>query len=272
MSHKKYRTEANCLNCGATVERKYCPECGQENIEIHENFFHMAGHFIADYLHYDSKFFRSLKLLITKPGFLTKKYLEGKRVMYIHPLRLFFFVTIIMVLLANAYYKKYQQQIKRESIVKTPDEREDKAHSKQGEELKDAETLRKISQGFDNISYYLKYISFFLLPVYGLAFKLLYIRRKKYYVDHLVYTLHLQSFVYIALSVLILIPLYVSSGAREWFGVVLIALSFIYMIISLRFLHGQSWMKTIVKAVLATSFMILVTTIVVAGFIVVSFF
>lgn len=271
MSKKRYRSETNCLNCGSNVERKYCPECGQENIEIHDNFFHMAGHFIADYLHYDSKFLQSLRILIAKPGYLTKKYLEGKRVMYIHPLRLFFFITIIMVLLANAYHKKYQLRIGNESSVKISDDEQNKTHSK-NDELKEPEIVEKISRGFDNISYYLKYISFFLLPVYAFAFKLLYIRRKNYYVDHLVYTLHLQSFVYLAFCIIVFFPLYLLPAAREWFDIVLIIVSFVYMIISLRFLYMQSWIKTIVKAVLATSFMILVTTLLVAGFIFASFY
>src|ERR671912_241077 len=117
MGHKIYRSETNCLNCGAVVERKFCGECGQENIQIHDNFFHMTGHFIADYLHYDSKFFRSLRLLIFRPGYLTKQYLDGKRTRFIHPLRLFFFLTIIMVVVANAYYNKYRNVIQEEEVM-----------------------------------------------------------------------------------------------------------------------------------------------------------
>src|SRR5688572_9202177 len=98
MSHKKYREEKNCLNCGAEVSGKFCQNCGQENVEQRDNFLHMVGHFISDYLHFDSKFFRSLVPLIIKPGFLTKEYWEGKRTRYIPPLRLFFFVTILFVL------------------------------------------------------------------------------------------------------------------------------------------------------------------------------
>jgi hypothetical protein len=272
MSHKKYRKERNCLNCGAMVNSRFCPECGQENIEIHENFLHMAGHFIADYLHYDSKFFRSLKLLFTRPGFLTEQYLEGKRTLYIHPLRLYFFITIIMVLMANLYYNEYQKDIQESNIVLTE---EDKANAT-AEEVKQIEQNEKqirknIAGGFGNLSHYLKYISFFLLPVYALAFKVLYWRRKKFYVDHLVYTLHLQSFAYVVLSILLLIPLYISKSSREWFDSLLILIVAIYMVISLRHLYGQSWGKTILKAAIAIFFMLTVSVLVAAGFIFVSF-
>jgi hypothetical protein len=275
MSHKKYRNETNCLNCGATVNRKFCPECGQENVEIRDNFFHMAGHFIADYLHYDSKFLRSLKLLFTRPGFLTKQYLEGKRVRFIHPLRLFFFVTIIMVILANMYYKKYEQVIKDEKIRITSDStnRPQEKFSTLDMDKMDATGKRFItgtSVAFDRVSHYLKYISFFLLPVYALGFRMLYARRGYYYVDHLVHTIHLQSFAYIVLSLLLLIPLYLLPSSRSWFAEVLIGVTALYIVLSLRYLYHQSWLKTIAKALLATMFMFFVTMIVMAGFIVAS--
>ncbi|MBT1701404.1 DUF3667 domain-containing protein [Fulvivirgaceae bacterium PWU4] len=278
MSHKKYREETNCLNCGATVDHKYCPECGQENVEIRDSFFHMVGHFIADYLHYDSKFFQSLRLLFTRPGFLTQQYLEGKRVRFIHPLRLFFFVTIIMVLLASLYYKKYEHQIKNENIevVTTTDSTSTKQKLSDVDmnKLNDnagAQNLVHIAQGFDNITHNLKYISFFLLPVYALAFSILYSRRNYYYVDHLVHTIHLQSFAYIVLSVLLLIPLYLLPSSRDWFVKVLIVITVIYMALSLKYLHRQSWGKTIVKALLAALFMFLVTVLVVSGVMIMSF-
>ncbi len=56
------------------------------------------------------------------------------------------------------------------------------------------ETIAKLGGGVDHFIHDLKYVSFFLLPVYALIFKLLYLRRKSFYVDHLVYTMHLQSF------------------------------------------------------------------------------
>lgn len=270
MSHKKYREETNCLNCGATVDRKYCPECGQENVEIRDTFFHMVGHFIADYLHYDSKFLKSLRLLFTRPGFLTQQYLEGKRVRFIHPLRLFFFVTIIMVLLASLYYKKYEHQIKDDHITTTTTTDSTSVDQKYSEvdisKLEDSEGKKAMigmGKGFDNITHNLKYISFFLLPVYALAFSILYSRRNYYYVDHLVHTIHLQSFAYIVLSLLLLIPLYFAPSSREWFVRVLVVITIIYMALSLKYLHRQSWPKTIVKALLAALFMLFATAFVV---------
>lgn len=252
MSHKKYRTETNCLNCSADVTGKFCANCGQENIEIRESFFHLAVHTIGDFFHFDSKFFRSLIPLVIKPGYLTLEHWSGKRMRYIHPLRLFFFVTIVMVIAANAYYKKYEKEIKAEKVVTNtsatkPITAEDKVvQERQLKKIKDG-----VSKTFDYASAYLKYISFLLLPFYALVFKLLYIRHKKFYIDHLVYTLHLQSFVYIVVSAVLLIPLFITPSARSWFmSVILLSIVF-YVLFSLRNIYRQSWLKTILKTVLA---------------------
>jgi hypothetical protein len=264
MSHKKYRKETNCLNCGSEVTGKFCSDCGQENIETRENFFHLAFHTIGDFFHFDSKFFRSMIPLFVKPGFLTQEYWAGRRTNYIHPLRLFFFATIVMVIIANAYYHKYEKQIKAERITRSSTSVNDSLEPKTEQERLQRERMgRKIVSGtekvFDYAAAYLKYISFLLLPIYAFGFKLLYIRSKKLYVDHLVYTLHFQSFVNIVVSLLLLIPLFFLPSAREWFLKVTLILSILYIIISLRFLYQQSWLKTILKSFLALGYIAFIT-------------
>jgi hypothetical protein len=258
MSHKKYRTETNCLNCGAEVSGKFCSNCGQENLETRENFLHMALHTIGDFFHFDSKFFRSLVPLVTKPGFLTLEYWVGKRTYYIHPLRLFFFITIVMVILANAYYKKFEKEIKEESISRTESNAND-PRDPATRERQEKQALEGINKTFDYASAYLKYISFLLLPVYAFGFSILYYRHKKYYIDHLVYALHLQSFAYIIVSIVITVPLFIAPATREWFmDVVLLSLA-IYTFFSLRRVYQQSWGKTLLKTFLAMGYIFSVT-------------
>ena len=262
MSHKIYRTEKNCLNCGAEVTGKFCSQCGQENVETKENFFHMVTHVIGDFFHFDSKFFRSLIPLFTKPGFLTKQYWEGKRMHYIHPLRLFFFVTIVMVIIANAYYKKFEQQIKKEKVVTTTESTEIRSKEEMEQDKRQANKIvTSVDKTFDYMAAYLKYISFFLLPVYALGFKLLYIRSKRFYVDHLIYTMHLQSFAYVIISLVLLIPLFFLPSARDWFGKVVVITSMAYLLFSLRYVYKQSWLKTILKTILAVSYILFVTVV-----------
>lgn len=93
MSHGKERIENDCLNCGAIVQGRYCQDCGQENIAIKEGLWSMIRHFAYDITHYDGKFFKSLGILITKPGFLTAEYLKGKRVKYLNPIKMYVFTS-----------------------------------------------------------------------------------------------------------------------------------------------------------------------------------
>lgn len=98
MSSFKLRKEKDCLNCGHLVEKHFCPQCGQENIEVKEDALHMVAHAVADYFHFEHKFFSTLKPLLLKPGKLTQAYVSGKRVSFIHPIRLYIFVSIVFFL------------------------------------------------------------------------------------------------------------------------------------------------------------------------------
>lgn len=98
---RKLRSETNCLNCGAEIKDKFCPNCGQANYEPRESFRHIMTHFITDYLHLDEKFFSSLKFLLLKPGFLTNKYNQGERNKYVHPFRLYIFITVVFFIIQS---------------------------------------------------------------------------------------------------------------------------------------------------------------------------
>lgn len=98
MSAGKYRKEHNCLNCGAHVEKHYCSDCGQPNLELKESFWGFISHSVAHYFHFDNKFFQTLSPLLTKPGQVTLDYLAGKRARYINPVSMYIFVSIVYFL------------------------------------------------------------------------------------------------------------------------------------------------------------------------------
>ncbi|HTE25377.1 DUF3667 domain-containing protein [Flavitalea sp.] len=99
MSHSKERAEKNCLNCGETVQGRYCQVCGQENTEPKESLWGLVSHFFQDITHFDGKFFSTGKLLFTKPGFLPKEYLSGRRARYLHPIRMYVFTSALFFLI-----------------------------------------------------------------------------------------------------------------------------------------------------------------------------
>ena len=98
MSHTPLRKESDCLNCGATVQGRYCHACGQENTEPKETIWHMFTHFFYDITHFDGSFFVTLKDLLFKPGFLSKEYMLGRRKKYLHPVRMYVFTSAVFFL------------------------------------------------------------------------------------------------------------------------------------------------------------------------------
>lgn len=106
LSHFKERKDKICLNCGANVEGRYCGICGQENIEPKESFWHLITHFFNDITHFDGKFFSTVKYLLLKPGFLTAEYVRGRRVRYLHPIRMYVFTSAFCFLIIFSLINK----------------------------------------------------------------------------------------------------------------------------------------------------------------------
>lgn len=93
MSHSKVRAEKICLNCGTPTPERFCPACGQENIEPRQTVGHLISHFFSDITHFDGKFFMTVKDLFLKPGFLSREYMKGRRVSYLDPIRMYVFTS-----------------------------------------------------------------------------------------------------------------------------------------------------------------------------------
>lgn len=106
MSHLKERKEKQCLNCNAVIYGRFCHVCGQENLEPKEPFLHLVTHFIYDIVHFDGKFFDTLRYLILRPGFLAYEYMRGRRNSYLNPIRMYIFTSAIFFLIYFSVNKK----------------------------------------------------------------------------------------------------------------------------------------------------------------------
>lgn len=103
-SHLHLRKENECLNCGTVLVGPYCHNCSQANVEPKETVWHLIGHFIEDLTHFDGKFFSSLKYLIIKPGYLSEQYVKGKRVSYLNPIRMYLFISAVVLLIISSTF------------------------------------------------------------------------------------------------------------------------------------------------------------------------
>ena len=87
--------ERDCFNCGTPLTGEYCSHCGQR-AHIHRTlsaFFHDLLHGV---LHFEGKIWKTLPLLVWKPGELTRDYIEGRRARYVSPIALFLFCVFLM--------------------------------------------------------------------------------------------------------------------------------------------------------------------------------
>ena len=142
MSHIPQRTEKDCLNCGTMVQGRYCQNCGQENVVPKETFWHMFTHFFYDITHFDSSFFHTIHHLILKPGFLSREYMVGRRASYLHPIRMYVFMSAIFFLLFFSFFKPEHTTDINPAKLLTPKERADYIISLQNKLKKD--TANKI--------------------------------------------------------------------------------------------------------------------------------
>jgi len=95
--HAKGDHDSSCRNCGAPLAGAYCSACGQP-AHIHRSLLHLAEEVLHGLYHFDAKGWRTLPMLVAKPGVLTRRYIDGQRVRYVSPLALFLFTVFLMFL------------------------------------------------------------------------------------------------------------------------------------------------------------------------------
>ncbi len=88
-----------CLNCGAKLLDTFCHHCGQKDIPQRQTLGELLTNFISSFWSYEGKFFKTVKFLIIKPGFLATEYNAGKRESYYHPARMYVFISFVFFLL-----------------------------------------------------------------------------------------------------------------------------------------------------------------------------
>lgn len=94
------------MNCGTEVKGRFCHFCGQENIEPRETVWGLITHFFHDITHFDGKFFTTVKWLVTRPGYLSREYILGRRARHLHPIRMYIFSSAVFFLLFFTFFFK----------------------------------------------------------------------------------------------------------------------------------------------------------------------
>lgn len=361
----------NCENCGAPLTGEFCGQCGQHAIDYRRSIFRVVVDAADSFLNWDTKFLQTMTVLLLRPWKLTNDFNAGRRVRYVHPLRLYLIASIVFFLLARAINLDSKGPIEltaqdRSELVSSlakltgpesplsPEQREkvEAARTKLSEgegalteqergELKEAfraflkSSLRKSlepkergkmaaaiaripeppdpaveikpgdpppapaisatpkprrdgpihftmgaedgqkspfeawmerqikekigedgSKGklfLDTLRSNIPVMMLCCIPLFAFVLKILYIRKRRFYVEHLVYALHIHTFFYVAVTITALAAMGANQSVPALSGWIIGLMScavFVQVFLSIRRVYGQGWFFTTFKFLL----------------------
>ena len=93
----------DCMNCGTGLKGPFCHYCGQPDKNLVRFFPALMRDLLEDFMDFDSRFMRTIKPLLFKPGKLTRDYLDGRRFRYVPPMRLYIFSSLALFFLIAVF-------------------------------------------------------------------------------------------------------------------------------------------------------------------------
>jgi hypothetical protein len=91
---------ASSLNCDTPLAGPFCSACGQRDIPPYPSVRELIVDAFWELSGWDGRFAATVRKLMTRPGALTVDFLEGRRVRYLSPLRLYLMASLVYFLLA----------------------------------------------------------------------------------------------------------------------------------------------------------------------------
>lgn len=258
---KQLELERHCENCGSLLQGEFCHRCGQEVIHNRRFFGGVILDLLNTFFSYDSKVNRTFLPLFFKPGFLTREYMAGRRARYILPFRLYLFSSVFCFILLSLQNDLLRFEVAPESSTQQDETTLEDSISFESDTELSPELKVKLEKLSDKTARELVNMTIeatpkvllLLMPVMALILKLLYLRSRVFFVDHFVMVLHCQSFLFLILSLaLLLSPL--SAVLPEIFSQSLdivkgafLLWSLSYLPMALKRVYRQSTSLTVVK-------------------------
>jgi hypothetical protein len=313
----------HCENCSALLTGRWCSQCGQAAIDYRRSFRHVIVDALDSFLNFESKFFATIGWLIARPWHLTNQFLAGRRVRYVHPLRLYLLVSILFFFVINYWAKSIhtdpsklsaedraeiaadpdippavKAQVRRAldakglpqpetqtspspesavtpqpSVIASPPSsvtspspagdfrplvQFDKPSSDPFEKWLEQRAKEKMGEHGSKMALFiatlfsnLPYMMLCCIPLFAFVLKMLYVRKRVFYIDHLVYALHIHSFAYLAIMLIVLITLGLNRSIPGAFAGWIIAALWItfatQIFLSIRRVYRQGWFFTVFK-------------------------
>lgn len=94
-----------CKNCGKVFDGKYCTDCGQSATTKRVDGKFILKSIENEILNIDHGIIFTLKEVLLRPGITIKKFLEGKRKRYSHPLTYIAIISVVYFILRSVLVK-----------------------------------------------------------------------------------------------------------------------------------------------------------------------
>ena len=229
--------QTRCPNCFAPLPEtapgqrpRFCPHCGQETTVRPPTLGEFVQQFGGAFLSTEGALWRTLRLLLTRPGELTRQYLAGRRKHYVLPLRLYLTISLVVLLglrvltaigdpkdairigadaaTGSSVNGSIELGVGRagmadgrffcDNLPRWLCGRLQKRYDVEPRALE-----RELAELSGRFMANLGGAMFLLLPAFALFTKLAYWNRGLRYTEHLVFALHLHAFWFIALALLL---------------------------------------------------------------------
>ncbi len=256
-----------CLNCGATLAGeapRFCAACGQETRVRAPRVMEFVQQFGGAYLATEGALWRTLKLLLFKPGELTRQYLSGRRKHYVLPLRLYLTISLLVLLAVRVVTTiniQAPDAVKLDNKAArsfTLDMGPARAGLRDGVffcdnmpdwlckriqrrvDVKPEAMADMARQTGERIVGNLGAAMFVLLPSLALFFKWAYLNRRLRYTEHLVFALHVHAFWFVMIG-LTLVP-------WDWISGPALLVIPLYTVLAMRRVYGGRWWPLLLRA------------------------
>lgn len=238
-----------CGNCDAVLHGHFCHACGQEDSDLDLPFPKLVVAVLGELFAFDTRVFRTLRLLFARPGFLTTDYLAGRRARYVPPFRLFVFVSLLLFIVLGA--TGFQAVVIKVSDGDTAAAASadppstvptagayDRGLARFVELARDAPELNRllINRLAQNVVV--------LVPIFAVFLRLLFRRSSNRYLHHVVFSFHVHSAGFLAMTPAILIDALLGDPRQGPLGGLVGLAFFPYLFLALRRVYGNSRART----------------------------
>ena len=257
-----------CLNCGTNVQLDYCPECGQAQVDPDPTLREFLRELAEEFLHWDGKLGQTFRTLVTQPGQLTREYLEGRRIRYVSPLRVYLSCSVLFFFMSTVIPERTIVDASGHRVVggvvqvgaSSPAElAEVDSLAQQAPAIQRiwfahfARAMRTPRELAHAVTSSIPKAMFVLVPLFAALLGVVYRDRRRRYPQHLAFALHEHAMMFLVLTALLavrLLPSLAAAMAVELAGAVVLS---VRLVRATRVVYGGSageatWRLTLASA------------------------